>query len=80
MQKSDMRIDPFDDFAIQLEHQSQHTMRRRVLRAEVNGEVALAGAHTHDRAISPPRMANGEWRMAKIGPVKIFAFSPEASE
>src|SRR5258707_3437662 len=36
MQQADMRIDPLDDLAVELEHQSQHAMRRRMMRAEVD--------------------------------------------
>jgi hypothetical protein len=35
-----MRINAFDDFAIQLQHEAQHAMGRRVLRAEVDVEVS----------------------------------------
>ena len=44
MQQADMRIDAFDDFAVELEHQTQHAMRRRVLRPEVDGEIAERGS------------------------------------
>ena len=40
MQQADMRVDALDDFAVQLQHKAQHAMRRRMLRAEVDGEVA----------------------------------------
>lgn len=40
MQQADVRIDAFDDFAIQLQHQTQHAVRGRVLRAEVDVELA----------------------------------------
>ena len=41
-----MRVAPLDDLAVELEHQPQHPMRRRMLRPEVDVEVAdllLAG-------------------------------------
>ena len=40
MQQPDMRIDARDDFAVELEHEAQNAMRRRMLRPEVDGEVA----------------------------------------
>ena len=40
MQQTDMRITALYYFAVKFQHQSQNTMRRRVLRAEVDVEVA----------------------------------------
>ena len=40
MQKADMRIDPLDDLAVEFEHEPQHAMRRRMLRPEVDREIA----------------------------------------
>jgi hypothetical protein len=34
-----MGIDALDHFAVELEHEPEHAVRRRVLRAEVDGEV-----------------------------------------
>ncbi len=42
VQEADMRIDALDDFAVEFEHQAQHAMRRRMLRPEIDGEVACA--------------------------------------
>ena len=41
MQQSDMRIDALDDLAVELQHQAQHAMRRRMLRPEIDREIAL---------------------------------------
>jgi hypothetical protein len=38
MQESDVRIDPFHHLAVQLQHETQHAVRRRVLRPEVDVE------------------------------------------
>ena len=35
-----MRIDARDHLAVELQHQAQHAVRRRMLRSEVDGEVA----------------------------------------
>ena len=43
VQQADMRVDALDDLAVELEHETQHAMRRRMLRAEVDGEVAWRG-------------------------------------
>ena len=40
MQQPDMRIDALDHLAVELQHQAQHAVRRRMLRPEVDGEVA----------------------------------------
>ena len=49
MQQADMRIDALDDFAVELQHQTQHAVRRRMLRSEVDGEIAevLVGHWRH---------------------------------
>ena len=43
MQQADMRVDTLDDFAVELKHEPQNAMRGRVLRAEVDVEVADGG-------------------------------------
>ncbi len=35
-----MRIDALNNLTVEFQHQTQHPMRRRVLRSEVDGEVA----------------------------------------
>ena len=40
VQQPDMRIDALDDLAVELQHQPQHAVRGRMLRPEVDGEVA----------------------------------------
>ena len=40
MEQSDMRVHTFDDFAVKLKHETQNAVCRRVLRPEVDGEVA----------------------------------------
>ena len=47
MEQADMRIDALDDLAVELEHQAQHAMRRRMLRPEVDVEVADVGFGHH---------------------------------
>ena len=43
MQQPDMRIDALDHLAVELEHEAQHAVRGRVLRPEIDGEVAVLG-------------------------------------
>ena len=42
MQKPDMRIDALDHLAVEFEHEAQHAVRRRMLRPEVDREIALS--------------------------------------
>ena len=35
-----MRIDALDDLAVELQHQAQHAVRRRMLRSEIDREIA----------------------------------------
>ena len=39
MQQADVRVGALDDFAVELEHQAQHAVRRRMLRPKVHGVV-----------------------------------------
>ena len=43
MEQADMRIDALDDLAIEFKHEPQDTMRGRMLRSEIDGEVANCG-------------------------------------
>jgi hypothetical protein len=54
-----MRIDALDDLAIQLKDETQHAVRSRMLRPEVDVEVAYFGFR-HERVLRP-RRASGEW-------------------
>ena len=38
MQQADMRIDALDNLAVEFQHQAQHAVGRRMLRAEIDGE------------------------------------------
>ena len=40
MQQADMRIDALDDFAVELQHEAKHAVRGRMLRAEIDREIA----------------------------------------
>ncbi len=41
MEQADMRVDPLNHLAVELEHQAEHAVGRRMLRAEIDGELAL---------------------------------------
>ena len=47
MQQADMRIDALHHFAIKLQHEAQHAMGRRMLRAEVDREITDGGLLGH---------------------------------
>ena len=50
MQQADMRIDAVDDLAVELQHEAQHAVRRRMLRPEIDVEVADGqGREAHTR-------------------------------
>ena len=50
-----MRVDPLDHLAVELEHQAQHAMRSRMLRPEVDREVAeVLIVHDPDPAYCRP--------------------------
>jgi hypothetical protein len=42
MEQPDMGVATLDDFAVQLQHKAQNAVGRRVLRAEIDVEVADA--------------------------------------
>src|SRR5690349_17812942 len=45
VQQPDMRIDALDNLAVELEDKPQHAMRGRMLRAEIDGEIAWRFGH-----------------------------------
>ena len=62
MQQPDMRIDAVDNFAVEFQHEAQNAMRRRVLRPEIDIEVA-DGGFSHGALRSEWGMVNGEWSL-----------------
>jgi hypothetical protein len=40
MEDADTGIDPLDHLPVELQHQAQHSVRRRMLRPEIEREVA----------------------------------------
>ncbi len=55
MQQPDVRIGLLDDLAFQLQHQAQHAVRSRMLRTEVQREIAdLSHVATPVAATSAP--------------------------
>jgi hypothetical protein len=49
VQQADVRVGALDHFAVELQHQAQHAVRGRVLRAEVEGVVLDFSHVTADR-------------------------------
>ena len=60
MQQADMRIDALDHLAVELQHQPQHAVRRRMLRPEIDREVA-EGMFGHGRAPDAARQGSRQW-------------------
>ena len=54
MQQADMRIDAVDNLAVELQHEAQHAVRRRMLRSEIDVEVADGSFSHHCFAFSSP--------------------------
>jgi hypothetical protein len=50
MQKPDMWIHSLHNFAVQLQHKAQHAVRRRMLRPEIDREIAWCGCFSHHTA------------------------------
>ncbi len=48
VEQADMRIDALDDLAVELQHQAQHAVRGRMLRPEIDREVAHRGFGHYD--------------------------------
>src|SRR3546814_6530684 len=47
MEQPDMRVNALDDLAVEFEHEPQHAMRRRVLRAEVDRVIGDRRSEEH---------------------------------
>ena len=62
MQQADMRIDAIDDLAIKIEHKAQHAVRSRVLRPEVDRELAVVDIArvSHDASPAAWRVVSSE--------------------
>ena len=43
VKQADMRVDAGNDLTVELEHQTQHAVRGRMLRSEIDGEIAKGG-------------------------------------
>jgi hypothetical protein len=59
MKQADMRVDALDDFTVELKHQAKNAVRRRMLRPEVDVEVANVML-SHLRAPRFEDLANSE--------------------
>jgi hypothetical protein len=45
VEQADVRVNALDNLAVEFKHQAQHAMGRRMLRPEVDGEVAQIVCH-----------------------------------
>ena len=62
MQETNMRVNAHDDLAVELEHETQHAVSRRVLGPEIDCEIAN-GSFGH----SGPKSAAGATPAAPTG-------------
>ena len=73
MQQADMRIDALDHFAVELQHQPQHAVRRRMLRPEVDREVAEVLFGHGRRRVAHRFLPNFQ---IALGPVPVTTLVP----
>lgn len=59
MKKADMGIDPFNDLAIKFQHEAQYTVRSRVLRPKIDGEISLRHLRVDNATARQMRQASG---------------------
>ena len=71
VQQADVRVDPLDHLAVQLQHHAQHAVRGRMLRAEVERELA--------RAVGGHRLRHFRDGMGVVGHHLASAFSSPGS-
>ena len=65
MQQADMRIDALDDFAVEFQHEAQHAVRGRMLRAEIDREGAeVLFGHGRDLFTA---VGSGQWAVLDGG-------------
>ena len=73
VQQSDMRIDARNDLAVELEHEAQNAVGRRVLGPEIDGEIANSSfGHTGltSAAGATPATPAGSETLATAEPLK----------
>ena len=76
MQQPDMRIDAFHHLTVEFQHQTQHAVRRRMLRPEIYGEVAQLGFSHGDNLTARAKCAYATVkRMTSQPPFPLPAFS-----
>ena len=68
MQQPDMRIDALDHLAVELEHEAEHAVGGRMLRPEIDGELAvlrLDGGVLVSVIMRPPWRPSRPWRRCR---------------
>src|ERR1700681_2372656 len=69
VKQADMRVDPRDHFAVELQHQTQHAVRGRMLRAEVDREVAeVVFGHRAGQLLAASLLVAGKDRIVRAFP------------
>ncbi len=80
VKQTDVRVDALDDFAVKFKHETQHPVSRRMLRTEIDREVALAGfGHHATCAIFAAFAASRAWNLSHITTKRSCRPSPMRS-
>ena len=61
VQQTNMRINALYDLPVKLQHKAQHAMGRRMLRAEINGEITiitLEDSFVFSHGLTPPPLSH----------------------
>src|SRR5262245_32311506 len=76
MEQADMRIDPLDHFAVELEHEPEHAVGGRMLRAEIDGELALVPCPLAAIGFGSRGFGVGHHASAPLAALARFASTP----
>ena len=68
MKQADMRIDAGDDLAVELQHQAQHAVRGRMLRAKIDRKIAQCCCFVHDQTFGPRLLIARQHRIVRAFP------------
>ena len=66
MQETNMRVDALDHLTVELEHEPQHAVGRRVLGPEIEGEIAQSGFGHSGLASAAGSTPAAPWGFTKV--------------
>src|SRR6185437_9943820 len=76
MQQADMRIDALDHLTVELEHEAQHAVRGRMLRPEIDREIADGGFCHHATSAAAAFCATRELNLSQATTTRSCVPSP----